>query len=181
MNLSDEQLERWAAEIWRRVPNYSGYEVSNFGRVRSWRHKNGFRKRPIILKQNNTGRYYMVQLWINNICYPKGVHSLVLTAFVGPCPPNMEACHNDGNGFNNCVSNLRWDTRQNNNLDKHKHGTMQKKIPNHTRKLSDNDIRSIRKLYENGKSHREIARLYNLRSHSSVGRITRGEGWENVT
>ncbi len=29
------------------------------------------------------------------------VHRLVLKEFVGPCPPGMQGCHNDGNRLNN--------------------------------------------------------------------------------
>ena len=39
------------------------------------------------------------------------VHRLVLSAFVGPCPVGMEACHfPDRNPSNNHLENLRWDT-----------------------------------------------------------------------
>lgn len=51
------------------------------------------------------------------------VHRLVLLAFVGPQPVGMQGCHNDGNPQNNFLSNLRWDTCSNNNLDKQRHGT----------------------------------------------------------
>lgn len=34
------------------------------------------------------------------------VHRAVLEAFVGPCPPNHEACHIDGNPGNNRLENL---------------------------------------------------------------------------
>ena len=48
---------------------------------------------------------------------------LVLTAFVGPCPHGMEACHNDGNPANNNLTNLRWDTVRSNVHDAIRHGT----------------------------------------------------------
>lgn len=47
----------------------------------------------------------------------------MLTAFVGPRPDGMVTCHNDGNPANNNLSNLRWDTQSNNQLDAVKHGT----------------------------------------------------------
>ena len=32
-----DQIDREIAEVWKQIPNYSGYEVSNYGSVRSWR------------------------------------------------------------------------------------------------------------------------------------------------
>jgi HNH endonuclease len=39
------------------------------------------------------------------------VHRLVLSAFVGPCPPGTECCHWDDDKANNNVWNLRWASR----------------------------------------------------------------------
>lgn len=49
---------------------------------------------------------------------PRAVHLYVLETFVGPRPEGMQACHGDGDPANNRLSNLRWDTCSNNNLDK---------------------------------------------------------------
>lgn len=51
------------------------------------------------------------------------VHVLVLEAFVGPRPEGMACCHNDGDGQNNTLANLRWDTYSSNNHDLVRHGT----------------------------------------------------------
>ena len=51
------------------------------------------------------------------------VHTLVLTAFVGPCPAGCECLHGDGNRTNNCDFNLRWGTRLENVRDSIAHGT----------------------------------------------------------
>lgn len=53
----------------------------------------------------------------------KLVHRLVAEAFLGSCPPGMEACHNNGNPSDNRLSNIRWDTHKNNEDDKRRHGT----------------------------------------------------------
>lgn len=50
------------------------------------------------------------------------VHRAVLLAFVGSCPEGMEGCHNDGDMYNNVLSNLRWDTPKNNRADVIRHG-----------------------------------------------------------
>jgi hypothetical protein len=50
------------------------------------------------------------------------VHSLVMLAFVGPRPDGLEVCHNNGVASDNRLSNLRYDTRSENNVDSSKHG-----------------------------------------------------------
>lgn len=48
---------------------------------------------------------------------------MVLETFRGPCPPGLEGCHGDGDGFHNELANLRWDTHQSNMQDAIDHGT----------------------------------------------------------
>lgn len=54
--------------------------------------------------------------------HSKEIHRLVLEAFIGPCPLGMVACHNNGNAYDNKLSNLRWDTPRNNAIDTIRHG-----------------------------------------------------------
>jgi len=64
--------------------------------------------------------------WISSLKPPTGifVHRLVLTAFTGPCPTGLEACHfPDTNPSNNYLENLRWDTRSANQKDAVRSGT----------------------------------------------------------
>ena len=46
----------------------------------------------------------------------------VLEAFVGPCPPGLEACHGNDVADDNRLENLRWDTRTENQLDRVRNG-----------------------------------------------------------
>ncbi len=57
------------------------------------------------------------------------VHRLVLETFVGLCPDGMEACHRNGDPGDNKLSNLRWDTHENNMLDAVRHGTRRPPSP----------------------------------------------------
>lgn len=118
-------------ERWVPIPDYeSRYEVSDQGRVRSLDRvvdregQGSYLLKGRVLKQTKSGpagkQYLHVSLGSAN---SRKVHRLVLLAFVGPCPPGMEACHNNGDRFDNRLSNLRWDTRSANNLDKNAHGT----------------------------------------------------------
>lgn len=123
----------YVTELWRWVPNYEGiYEVSNMGRVRSidraityynWRARKTIAhkvKGRLLRPGKASNGYFTVALGRKN---SRTVHSLVAEAFIGPCPAGHEVLHIDGSRVNNCVNNLRYGTRSENNLDAVKHGT----------------------------------------------------------
>lgn len=116
-------------EIWKEIDGFPLYEVSNLGRVRSWRTYSGrsTAKSPRMLKLSPfQGKKYL-RVGVTNSygkVIHKRVHRLVLEAFIGPCPEGMEGCHNDGDPTNNKLENLRWDTHSNNLFDAIKHGTI---------------------------------------------------------
>lgn len=166
-------------EIWLPIIGCEGiYEISSLGRVRALARKrqDGRFYRERVMKLN--GRIYLqVHLRLRKKQPQPLVHHLVLEAFRGPCPPGLQACHEDGNSKNNSISNLRWDTCLSNNQDKEKHGTklLGEKHPNH--KLTQKQVKKIKSLSSDGLSQWEIARIFQLKSHRSIGRILRGESW----
>ena len=102
-------------EEWRPVVGFSDYEVSDLGRVRSYK-----RVKVRILHPTYNGSGSMrVELAGKK----RLVHILVLEAFVGLRPEGMECRHLDGDFTNNKVENLRWGTRSENILDAVRHGT----------------------------------------------------------
>lgn len=117
-------------EEWLPVPEFIGYEVSNLGRVRSYRSPNGrgdLLELPRQIKTATTPRKEYLRVGLSNGAGDvkwSPVHTLVLIAFVGPRPSaDHQACHNDGDAKNNVLSNLRWDTIKENASDRIKHGT----------------------------------------------------------
>lgn len=111
-------------EKWKKIPYYIGYEVSDKGRIRSYRHKNGLRKKPFVLKPSiRRAEREVVTLYHESGRVQTFISRLVLFGFIGDCPKGMECRHLDGNVKNNCLSNLKWGTRQENEEDKRKHGT----------------------------------------------------------
>lgn len=91
-----------------------------------------------------------------------------------PPTPNHEAAHSCGNGHLGCCSpnHLRWATSKENNADKIGHGTVNLGLRNGMAKLSDDDVREIRRL-ANGKTHREIAGMFNVRRQSITDIVAR--------
>lgn len=101
---------------WLSIPGYDGYMVSDTGDVMSFKRSHSGRLlKPIAA----TGGYLVVKLGNSN--NPQRIHRLVLEAFVGPCPEGMEACHNNGDPADNCLENLRWDTKSANMFDRSAH------------------------------------------------------------
>lgn len=106
-------------EIWKIVADYPRYKVSNFGRVRAEIAVRGKRVYPAgLLTPFLDGKGYpSVNLVDGKRRSRRTVHSLVATAFIGPCPKNKEVCHKDGTRTNCLLSNLRYGTRSENYAD----------------------------------------------------------------
>ena len=108
------------------------------------------------------------------------VHRLVLEAFVGPCPQGMESCHDpDRDPTNNSVSNLRWDTRQENQNDTVKHGTKLQGSRKWNSKLKEADIPEIRRLIALGRTMQEVADLFGIHDSVVCG-ISQRKMWKHV-
>lgn len=115
-----------ADEEWRAVPGYEGaYEVSDQGRIRGVDRRNSrgtlVRGRVLKFRLLPNGRP-RVSLCCDGVIRDWYPYRLVLEAFVGPCPPGMEALHWDDDVANNRLSNLRWGTRTDNMRDMSRNG-----------------------------------------------------------
>ncbi|OZC62149.1 hypothetical protein CH267_00990 [Rhodococcus sp. 06-621-2] len=117
-------------ERWRSVVGFEGaYEVSDFGNVRSLDraivtkagvtiHRKGAVKRP---SPHPDGHIY-VRLSKANTPSLRSIHTLMMEAFVGPCPKGQEVLHSNGIGTDNRLPNLRYGTRSENAADQVRHG-----------------------------------------------------------
>lgn len=132
----DFTADELADEIWRPVVGYEGYyEVSDLGRVRSldrvvtalnrWGSFNVYNRKGRLLRPRDSaeGYYYGVALCVEGVVQSRDIHPLVMQSFVGPRPEGLLVAHNDGNGHNNRLGNLRYDTYEGNAADCVTHGT----------------------------------------------------------
>lgn len=106
-------------EIWKEIPGFPSYEVSNFGKVRSKKRvkllKNGrkvhFKSRLKSLRKHPINKFYMTDLidekGKRKTVYP---HKAVASAFLENDDPkkNRVVMHIDGNNTNNHIDNLKW-------------------------------------------------------------------------
>ncbi len=170
-----------AEERWLPVVGYEGlYEVSDWGRVKSLerlvRHSRGGRQilRSRVLKSlRHRNRRLEVALCRGGGVRRILVHRLVLEAFVGPCPEEMEACHGDGDPSNNRLENLRWDTRKANCADRLRHGTLARGERNGLAKLARGQVLVIR---ADPRSCWKIAQDYDI-NPTTVSQIKRRKIW----
>lgn len=137
-------------ESWLPINNFPGYEISNYGKVRSFLPRNGkgsLTKTSRILKQHiiKGKPYYKVVLSLNGKSFTKKPHILVAEHFIGQKPsPRHEVRHYDGNSFNNFYQNLLWGTTQDNADDRTRHGTQVRGTQVHKSKLTEQNVREIK-------------------------------------
>jgi hypothetical protein len=167
-------------EIWVEVEGHEGYEVSNTGKVMSYK-----RKEPKLLKNRLTFDGYEYVTLINGKVYKDyRVHRLVAKAFI-PNAENKETVnHIDGDKRNNNVDNLEWATRTEQNLHSYRLG-LKKAILGHENtnsKLSPEQVREIRKLYIKGDKEfgaMNLARMFCVNG-TTIENIVKGRTYKNV-
>ena len=118
--------------MWKSCVQAPSYEVSDDGQVRNASGR--------LLKLQPSNGYLRVELGRKKY----RVHHLVLTAFVGPCPPGQEAAHLNGDRQDNRVTNLAWKTRQGQHEDRRRHGTDMRGERSSSAILTEADVREIR-------------------------------------
>ena len=112
--LPDVNSERWLSledlegEIWKYIPNFPKYQISNYSRVKSFKLKT-----PRILRCNRPRGYYTVALKpLEGKPITKGVHRLMAETFI-PNPNNYpQVNHRDENRIHNLLENLEWCTNK---------------------------------------------------------------------
>ena len=106
-------------EVWKEIPNFENYMISNLGRVKSFK-QNSDR----ILKTSINNGYYFVNITNNNgKKVNKKIHRLIAEAFCENSNnlPNVD--YIDTNRLNNDLSNLRWSTYSQNSCNKNKNSS----------------------------------------------------------
>lgn len=161
------------------------YEVSDFGRVRSLPRKGGNNRwygGKILIARPHKG-YPMVPLCRNRTRTMAQVHTLVLSAFIGPPPPGYEGCHNNGQRADSTLGNLRWDTHAANMADMRLHGTSPAGERHGQAKLTWAAVKDIRSRYAAGRSgtgprvtQDELALAYGV-CRSRISYLVTGRAW----
>lgn len=110
---------------------------------------------------------------------PHTVHTIILEAFVGPCPPGMECRHKDGNPLNNKLSNLAWGTYEEQAADKARHGTLLRGEACPAAVLNPLKVRAVRALDAAGFTQGEIGLCLGV-GVGAVQGVLAGRSWKHV-
>lgn len=179
----------WAFVVYREVPGRSGYVAGTNGTVWSCRKNLGreetgdgyyYKLRPI--SDGKKFGYKQVKLCGDAPHKMVYIHEIILTTFVGPRPSGpgrIEACHRNGDGSDNRLDNLRWDTHRSNMQDLIGHGRSIKGIKHPLAKLTETDVRIIRELSSDGWPYHFIAREYGV-TVSSIHLIVKRKQWSHI-
>lgn len=171
-------------EEWRSVTPKafrSRYEVSNFGRVRSLWMGDYLRPEPRVKKEHRKRNNRLQTLLVAPPDHRKYymISRLVLSAFVGPCPPGHECAHLDGDPTNNMLENLVWATKKENASHKILHGTDPAGERNPAAKMTFAQVEAIREMLESGMRPSLLARIAGV-SETAIGRIAHERGWRRA-
>lgn len=169
----------WLLERWRRIPSAPHYDASSLGNIRSWKMHGKICSIPHIIQSSKSGKYPMVSIVANGSTKQRLVHQLVAEGFLGPKPSGLVVCHNNGITTDNRVSNLRYDSNKNNELDKMAHGTrsLGEKLP--WAKLKTKNIKEIKRLRMAGNTLQSIAIKFGVHL-SSIHLICKGRTWKHA-
>lgn len=175
-------------EIWKPIPGFERYEISNHGRLRALYFKNGLTEKkyddPKLRKPSPCDRgYYRTALCKDGKQYNKSIHSLVAEAFLGPRPEGYHCAHLDGNPSNNHVSNLMWCTPKENHSHKKIHGTSAIGERQGSAKLTNEQALYIKQNYRRESylksNSKELAKMFNV-NVGTIWMIVRGHIWKEA-
>ena len=99
-------------EIWKEIKDFSKYEVSSYGRIKSLY----YGKEKIMKQKPDKDGYLLVNLYLKKKSCTKKVHRLVLEHFKNNKNNKETVNHKDGIKTNNHIDNLEWSTRSENNF-----------------------------------------------------------------
>ena len=130
-------------EQWQPIPDYSNYEISDFGRVRKVLYHTNDGCEAVLLKPTPRHGYLRVWLWNDKGERKKiFVHRLVAMCFIDNPDNKPEVNHIDGDKQNNRVDNLEWCTTTENC--QHAYDTGLRKPHPSRQFLTDDQVREIR-------------------------------------
>lgn len=171
-------------EEWSSIEGYNGlYEVSNYGRVRSWKNNRWGKSDSFrILKQTlNSKGYPRVTLTRPGLHRTYGTHRLVGHYFVPNSDNKPCINHKDGDKENPFFLNLEWCTRRENNRHARRSGLMEQRGENSPNaKLTKQEVLKIRSLYGAGEhSMTDLGKTFGV-SRTSIGKIINRKSWKHI-
>lgn len=169
-------------EKWLKFPDYPDYEISNLGRVKSFKNHGGPGVKNSdgskILKSSPNSKGYLVNGFVKDgRRKTRTLHTVVASLFHGPCPKGFECSHLDGNRQNCKASNLQWEPHRSNMYRQVGHETDPAGTRNGRRKLTLEQVSSVTVRRAAGESLSAIGRDYGV-SPQTIFQIYHGKSWK---
>lgn len=170
---------------YREIPQYPGYMFGSDGSAWSsmtrsgqgkWTPGGPWKRLAVYTRKASGGGSYR-KVYVCVHCKNKLLARIVLEAFVGPCPSNHECCHINGDSTDNRLANLRWGTKESNQSDKVRHGTILHGESHPLSYLTETEVREIRKRYSAGENCVGLANEFGV-SHCVMWQIASGRSWK---
>lgn len=168
-------------EEWKILFNIDGYEISNYGKIRSLPKRYTGYKTFIMKHKINKYGYCAIKLYQYGKQKDFLIHRLVLISFNRP-PKEQEQCnHKDGDKANNHIDNLEWVTSSQNH--KHRCNVLypgcHRGSKHSQAKLSEKDIFEIRDLLNKKYKLQQIADIYRV-SFQLISKIKNNQNWTHI-
>lgn len=181
--------EKWVLIVFEGVENPPRYEVSNYGRLRSFqtgaRQEGSANTKGTIIKGSVIQGYRSLNIRSEGKTLNRYVHKLVAEHFLTRDQPDQTfVIHLDHDKQNNYYQNLKWVTKEtmiehNRNNPSLKNRTIPRPTSNY--KLTESKVKIIKKLLRNDKNRlKMIAKQFGI-THTQLNRIRSGENWKHVT
>lgn len=164
-------------EEWKTFVRAPDYEVSNKGRMKSFRWSRRYATNDRILtgSKNPDGYLRFVLKYPGKNIYITMAQA-VAEVWIGPRPKGRVVCHKDGDLNNNNVENLEYKTQKENTHDKFAHGTMLRGEDSGNAKLTEDKVREI---IASKESTRSLAKRMGVTLHP-IRMIKKGLAWRHV-
>ena len=184
--------EKWTPIVFDGIEHPPRYEVSNYGRLRSFQlaspaqaNANDANRTSRLIKGSVIQGYRSLNIRSEGKTLNRYVHKLVAEHFVNRADPDqIFVIHLDHDKQNNYHLNLRWVTKA--EMIEHNRNNpslKNRQLPRQTRnyKLTESKVRIIKKLLLNDKNRlKMIAKQFGI-THTQLNRIRSGENWKHVT
>lgn len=182
-NLNQEKrgYKKIRDEEWVKIPfTDSPYEISNYGRIKSFYGPNDEGK---VLKGGHINGYPVVGLKVKGKYRSYCIHKLVAEFFVPKGQPEeVIVIHKDWDKQNNHYKNLEWVNSEYSRKRTVKRLKDEQKADGRSvtnSKLRPEDILLLKKMLKNGVKQNVIAKLFAI-SEMQVTRIKRSENWAHI-
>jgi hypothetical protein len=164
-------LKDFDNEIWKTIKDYSDYQISNYGRIKSFKLDKINGKIRKLTKM--TIGYFCIILSKNGIEKLKYIHILKYETFVGVIPKGYIVHHIDGNPENNDLDNFRL-------MSEEEHKSLHViGESNYFSKLKEKEVIQIHKLLKLKFKNIEISKIYKV-NPVSISDIKNGKSWNYI-